>query len=51
MDFRREGCLGARNSMELRRDGFLGEISWEGAFGKIWVFFSAAQRDGRVGCR
>jgi hypothetical protein len=36
----REGSLGARQAMEPRREESLGEI---------WVFSSAAQRDGRTG--
>ena len=48
----REGALG-----EICREGNLGEISAlhsieprrGGAWGEIWVFFSAAQRDGRAG--
>jgi hypothetical protein len=43
----REGSLGgisAFHSMEPRRGGACG-----GAWGEIWVFFSAAQRDGRAG--
>jgi hypothetical protein len=58
-EFCRDGSLGAIHFMdiELCREGALGDISAfhsmeprrGGAWGEIWVFFSAAQRDGLAG--